>query len=118
MSIIVPPAEKAPHLVDVKIQGQRMLIGEHPRQRGLATPRRPVEHDQPRHSASLGAAQMRRGRLQLPMHRIIARQAGPAVRWASRPNDRLAEWEDAGVATSGDRRIFATGNHARFGPKE
>lgn len=29
MRIIAPPAKKAPHLVDVKIQGQRMLIGVH-----------------------------------------------------------------------------------------
>jgi len=40
--IIAPPAKSASQLADAKIEDQRMLVGIHPRQRGLATPGGPL----------------------------------------------------------------------------
>ena len=51
VSIIAPSADQAPDAVDVQIQCKRMVVDVHLGQRGLATPRRPIEQNQPRHGA-------------------------------------------------------------------
>jgi hypothetical protein len=50
VSVGAPPTDQIPNAINIEVQGERMLLGKPLRQGGLAASRRPVQHDQPRHS--------------------------------------------------------------------
>lgn len=50
LRVPAPAADEVAQPVDVQVEGERVIVDEHPRQRRLARRRRAVEQHQPRHA--------------------------------------------------------------------